>query len=196
MRNQTRWNIYFSNRLWKPRLWHNLKINFLMRHDARGRFGQKRTGTRKFKRCATFFSEGRGGKEKSKWWKRWRTWEEGEEERGRRSRFTFYEVNWMGSSLPLPSSCRKITYNDGGGTEPMEAQNGYYLRRRRHSWLSFWFTSCPLDLILASTTRSTPPPPPPPPEWLAVRIFKLRRKELTSVDACFEGRIERVNVEV
>lgn len=65
MRNQTRWNIYFSNRLWKPRLWHNLKINFLMRHDARGRFGQKRTGTRKFKRCATFFSGGEGGKRRA-----------------------------------------------------------------------------------------------------------------------------------
>lgn len=143
-----------------------------------------------------FFLGERGEREEQMIGKRWRTWEEGEEEGRRRSRFTFYEVNWMGSSLPLPSSCRKITYNDGGGTEPMEAQNGYYLRRRRHSWLSFWFTSCPLDLILASTTRSTPPPPPPPPEWLAVRIFKLQRKELTSVDTCFEGRIERVNVEV
>lgn len=36
-----------------------------MRHDARGRFGQKRTGTRKFKRCATFFSGGEGGKRRA-----------------------------------------------------------------------------------------------------------------------------------
>lgn len=168
MRNQTRWNIYFSNRLWKPRLWHNLKINFLMRHDARGRFGQKRTGTRKFKRCATFFSGGEGGKRRAN------DGNDGERGRGERKReeedldlrFTKL-IEWAPPSLfPLPSSCRKITYNDGGGTEPMEAQNGYYLRRRRHSWLSFWFTSCPLDLILASTTRSTPPPPPPPPnDW-------------------------------
>lgn len=89
-----------------------------------------------------------------KGWRRWRG------TRKRRSRFTFYEVNWMRAPpsplSPPPSSCRKIAYNDGGGTEPMEAQNGYYLRRRRHSWLSFWFTSCPLDLILPLVPRTTP----------------------------------------
>lgn len=94
--------------------------------------------------------------------KRWRTW--GRRRRGGEDldlRFTKL-IEW---APPPPSSCRKITYNDGGGTEPMEAQNGYYLRRRRHSWLSFWFTSCPLDLILASTARSTPFSLPPSNDW-------------------------------
>lgn len=156
MRNQIRWNIYFSNRLWKPRLWNNLKINFLMRRNVWPTWTRKNWNEKIQEMRNVFFWRGRGRGRRANDRKTMENVGEGER---RRSRFTFYEVNWMGSPLPLPSSCRKIAYNDGGGTEPMEAQNGYYLGRRRHSWLSFWFTSCPLDLILASTTRSTPFPP-------------------------------------